>query len=47
VDEQARCWIERLKLAAHPEGGYYLLPSEEVSTLHRLRSDELFHFYAG
>jgi predicted cupin superfamily sugar epimerase len=78
VDEQARRWIERLELIAHPEGGYYretyrstaelppgvpegragggracstaiyyLLPSEEVSTLHRLRSDELFHHYAG
>ena len=68
MEEQARSWIERLKLTAHPEGGYYretyrssaeaggracstaiyyLLPSEEISTLHRLRSDELFHFYAG
>jgi predicted cupin superfamily sugar epimerase len=26
---------------------YYLLRSHEVSALHRLRSDELFHFYAG
>ena len=26
---------------------YYLLPSEEVSTLHRLRSDELMHFHTG
>ena len=26
---------------------YYLLPSNEVSRLHRLRSDELWHFYAG
>jgi predicted cupin superfamily sugar epimerase len=37
----------------HPEGRpwstaiYYLLRSGEVSRLHRLRSDELFHFYAG
>lgn len=26
---------------------YYLLRSDEVSLLHRLRSDELFHFYLG
>lgn len=26
---------------------YYLLPSDDVSRLHRLRSDELFHFYLG
>lgn len=26
---------------------YYLLPSGEVSRLHRLASDEVFHFYAG
>ena len=26
---------------------YYLLPSDEVSTLHRLRSDELMHFHIG
>ncbi len=26
---------------------YYLLPSEEVSTLHRLASDEVFHYYRG
>jgi len=26
---------------------YFLLPSNEVSRLHRLRSDELWHFYAG
>ncbi len=26
---------------------YYLLPSEEVSTLHRLASDEIFHYYRG
>ena len=78
MDEQARFWIEELRLTAHPEGGYYretyrsadrlpagipagrqggeracstaiyyLLPSEEVSTLHRLRSDELMHFHTG
>ena len=26
---------------------YYLLRSDEVSRLHRLRSDEVFHFYVG
>jgi predicted cupin superfamily sugar epimerase len=26
---------------------YFLLPSEQVSRLHRLRSDELWHFHAG
>jgi len=26
---------------------FYLLPSDEVSALHRLQSDELFHFYDG
>jgi predicted cupin superfamily sugar epimerase len=26
---------------------YYLLPSDEVSRLHRLRSDELWYFHAG
>jgi predicted cupin superfamily sugar epimerase len=26
---------------------YYLLPAEEVSRLHRLRSDELVHFHLG
>jgi predicted cupin superfamily sugar epimerase len=76
--ESAAYWIERLRLAPHPEGGYFretyrsleivaraalperfpgarafstaiyfLLPSGEVSRLHRLRSDELWHFHAG
>jgi len=31
----------------HSTAIYYLLPAGEVSTLHRLRSDEVFHFYAG
>ena len=37
----------------HPAGRcfstaiYYLLRSGEISRLHRLRSDELFHFYQG
>src|SRR5204863_2111512 len=26
---------------------YFLLPGDEVSRLHRLRSDELWHFHAG
>lgn len=26
---------------------YFLLPGEEFSALHRLRSDEMWHFYAG
>jgi predicted cupin superfamily sugar epimerase len=26
---------------------FYLLESDDVSRLHRLRSDELFHFYVG
>jgi uncharacterized protein len=74
----AAYWIERLRLAPHPEGGYFretyratetvaraalpdrfpgprpfstaiyfLLPSDDVSRLHRLRSDELWHFHAG
>jgi predicted cupin superfamily sugar epimerase len=26
---------------------YFLLPGDEISALHRLRSDELWHFHAG
>ena len=26
---------------------YFLLPSEEVSALHRIKSDEVWHFYVG
>lgn len=26
---------------------YFLLPAEQFSALHRLRSDEIWHFYAG
>lgn len=70
-------WIEKLKLEAHPEGGYFrqtyksdlliprealsgftgaraastaiyfLLEGKNFSSFHRLRSDELWHFYAG
>lgn len=74
----AAYWIESLKLARHPEGGYfrrtyeacdviekdhlperfrgprrlstaiiYLLPGHEVSRFHRLKGDEIWHFYAG
>ena len=64
----AQDWIEALRLAKHPEGGYYretyrsattigeravstaicfLLPAGEVSALHRIKSDELWHFYGG
>jgi len=70
-------WIDHLRLAAHPEGGYfrriytagwfipadvlpdrgqsrpvataiyYLLKGRQHSRLHRLKSDELWHFYLG
>src|ERR1700739_3609156 len=73
----AEYWIERLKLEAHPEGGYFrqtykselligreglpefsgaraastaiyfLLEGTNFSAFHRLRSDEMWHFYAG
>jgi predicted cupin superfamily sugar epimerase len=72
----ARYWVEKLKLAPHPEGGYFrqtyksdliipgeainhcgaraastaiyfLLEGENFSAFHRLRSDEMWHFYAG
>ena len=70
--------ITRLKLARHPEGGwyresyraagivpgnllperfagdrafctaiYFLLERGDISALHRIKSDELWHFYAG
>ena len=70
--------IRRLKLARHPEGGwyresyrsaesvpaaglperftgarsfstsiYFLLERGDISALHRIKSDELWHFYAG
>lgn len=26
---------------------YYYISDEEFSALHRLKSDEIFHFYAG
>ena len=71
-------WIASLRLAPHPEGGFYretyraqeviaadhlparfggaracstaiyfLLPGNQVSVLHRIKSDEVWHFYAG
>ena len=74
----AKYWIEKLRLEAHPEGGYFrqtyraemmiarealagglygsaggvdsdLLSAggENFSAFHRLRSDEVWHFYAG
>ncbi len=76
--KDARYWIEKLGLEAHPEGGYYrqtykadlilakeslppefagervastaiyfLLEGEKFSAFHRLRSDEVWHFYVG
>ena len=75
--QDARYWIDKLKLEPHPEGGYYrqtyesellirsdslpdhsgpraastaiyfLLEGENFSAFHRLRSDEMWHFYAG
>jgi len=78
LDKNARYWIEKLQLEAHPEGGYFrqtykadlllpraalpagftggraastaiyfLLEGKNFSTFHRLRSDEVWHFYAG
>jgi uncharacterized protein len=75
---RADAWIRKLRLIAHPEGGYFretyraaehvpaadlprryrgrrclataivfLLKRGQVSHLHRLKSDELWHFYAG
>ncbi|MDG4563026.1 MAG: cupin domain-containing protein [Candidatus Competibacter sp.] len=67
-------WIAHLRLAPHPEGGYfrrgytaeltldlpdrtgprpvataifYLLKGDQHSRLHRLKSDELWHFHLG
>jgi predicted cupin superfamily sugar epimerase len=48
------CYRETYRAESRVSGGrchstaiYYLLRSGEVSRLHRLRSDELFHFYRG
>jgi len=47
-------YIEREALPARYEGGrsaataiYYLLTPDSFSALHRLKTDEVFHFYAG
>ncbi len=78
IENDARRWIEKLRLEAHPEGGYFqqtyksalmlpqaalpagfagaraastaiyfLLERKNFSAFHRLRSDEVWHFYAG
>jgi predicted cupin superfamily sugar epimerase len=78
MTKDAAYWIEKLKLEAHPEGGYYrqtyraelvltkdslpgqftgaraastaiyfLLERDIFSAFHRLRSDEVWHCYAG
>ena len=78
MTKDAKYWIEKLGLIAHPEGGYYretyrsglsiarealpppftgprlistaiyfLLDGENFSAFHRLRSDEMWHLYAG
>ncbi|MFZ0772902.1 MAG: cupin domain-containing protein [Candidatus Sulfotelmatobacter sp.] len=78
MTKDARYWIEKLGLEAHPEGGYFrqtyradlvlgkgslpeqftgaraastaiyfLLEGENFSAFHRLRSDEVWHFYVG
>ena len=78
TEKQAKYWIEKLQLEAHPEGGYFrqtyqadllvakealpagfagaraastaiyfLLEGKNFSAFHRLRSDEVWHFYAG
>ena len=78
MTEEAGRLIDRLKLAPHPEGGYfretyrasfqlnapslsphftgaraastaiyYLLTAGDRSRLHRIRSDEVWHFYQG
>jgi predicted cupin superfamily sugar epimerase len=71
-------WIAFMRLAPHPEGGFYretyrareviagdhlptrfggaracstaiyfLLPGDQISALHRIKSDEVWHFYGG
>src|SRR5579859_8127016 len=78
MKENAAYWVEKLRLEAHPEGGYFrqtykaelmlpkaalpaefagtraastaiyfLLEGENFSGFHRLRSDEVWHFYVG
>ena len=73
--DNAKYWIEKLKMQAHPEGGYfkesyrssemimagerfsgkrrvstaiyYLLKNKAPSHFHRIKSDEMWHFYDG
>ncbi len=78
MNRQAKYYIEKLNLIAHPEGGYFkevyrsnevikaehlpdrytkersfstsiyfLLEGEQVSKFHKLKSDEIWHFYDG
>jgi uncharacterized protein len=78
MTKDAKYWIQKLALEAHPEGGFYrqtykadlvlprealppqftgsraastaiyfLLQGKSFSAFHRLRSDELWHFYVG
>jgi len=76
MNENPDYWIEKLRMTAHPEGGYYsevyrsnelitglpgrysgqrcfstsiffLLKNEEFSAIHRIRSDEIWHYYVG
>jgi predicted cupin superfamily sugar epimerase len=51
---RSRGWVPHAVLGGRHAGDraystaiYYLLPADEVSRLHRLRSDELFHYYRG
>jgi hypothetical protein len=32
---------------AHSTAIYFLLPGDQISALHRIKSDEVWHFYAG
>jgi hypothetical protein len=32
---------------AHATAIYFLLPGDQISALHRIKSDEIWHFYAG
>jgi predicted cupin superfamily sugar epimerase len=74
MSPEAAALVERLRLVAHPEGGffrevfrsshsvhpadgravrsavttiYYLLAEGQISRWHRVRSDEIWHFYDG
>lgn len=78
MHEKAKEYIDKLELAAHPEGGYFseiyrsneivladhlpsrykssrsfstsiyfMLEGKQISSFHRLKSDEQWHFYDG